>query len=275
MIAVYTFLLPEVILVYRAIEARFGQETAGKIPLVVVILAGLGYALALLLSHRSLGNIFFLLPCAMIAVMIIGLEPNPNKHIHIPEYILLAWLLYAVLSKDYRGAGLLVLVFVCAAMLGVVDELEQGIHPKRFYGWTDMLVNSSSALIGVFTIMGLRTIPVGDWAWTASLRRHRALIALGLFGLAGIILTCILLFRVQAMEKTYGIYPAWLTIWNVLFLLSAPLVANFAASAHTRTPAGEAEAATTSRLWLVPILVILLYMHALAAYIAGSGIEFR
>lgn len=281
-IAVYTFLLPDVILIYRAIEARFGQEAAGRIPLAVIVLAGLGYAAAILISRRHPGNMLFLLSCAMIAVMIIGLEPNPNKHIHIPEYMVLAWLLYAVLSKDYRGAGLLVLVFVCASMLGVVDELEQGIHPKRFYGWSDMLVNSASALMGVFTIMGLRSTPIGDWAWTQRLRRYRALIALGLFGLAGIILAGGFLFRVQALEQTQGVYPAWLTVWNVLFLFSAPFVADFASSARPRTTAArrgaaarETEAITTSRLWLVPILVILLYMHALVVYTVGSGMEFR
>ena len=281
-IAIYTFLLPEVIVLYRAIVDRFGKETAGRVPVVLVLVVGVAYAAAIVLSRRRLENVLFLLPAGMIALMIIGLEPNPNKHIHIPEYVLAAWLLYAVLSKDYQGSGLLRLVFVCGALLGVVDELEQGIHPKRFYGWSDMLVNSASVLIGIFTIMGLKGQTAGGWAWTARLRQFRWPVALGLFGMIGITITCVYLFRVQARETVTGVYPAWLVAWNLLYLLSAPFIGAFGSSQRA-APGGNrgqrallaAAETRTARLWILPVLVILLYMHALAFYIYSSGTPFR
>lgn len=278
LIALYAFVLPDVILIYRAIVDRFGEEVAGKIPAITVVVVGIAYGAAVLLSHRRLENVLFLLPSAMIAVMIIGLEPNPNKHIHIPEYILAAWLLYAVLSKDYKGKGLFILIFVCATLMGVVDELEQGIHPKRFYGLSDMIVNSSSALIGIFTIMGLKGVPARGWAWAKKLSQFEPYVGLVLFGFIGIVVTCVYLFRVQASETFQGVYPAWLQAWNALYLLSAPAIAHFGSTGHSTHAGRRGAAATqtvTARLWLVPLLVILLYMHALAVYASSAGIEFR
>ena len=284
LIAAYTFVLPDVILIYRAIVDRFGKEAAGKVPVIMVVILGIAYGAAVVLSHRSLKNLLFLLPSGVIAFLIIRLVENPNKHIHIPEYILAVWLLYAVLSKDYRGRGLFILVFVCATLLGVVDELEQGIHPKRFYGLSDMIVNSASALIGIFTIMGLKLkrVTAMHWAWTTPLKRLKPFIGLVLFGFIGIIITCAYLFRVQASQAIQGVYPAWLMTWNVLYLLSAPVIAHFG-SAHQMNPLitrgrrsrTEAAETRTARLWIMPLLVILLYMHALAVYICGSGMEFN
>jgi hypothetical protein len=282
LIAVYAFVLPEAIILYRAIVDRFGQEAAGKIPLILVIGTGIAYAAAVALSRRRWENVLFLLPAAMFAVLIISLEPNPNKHIHIPEYVLAAWLLYAVLSRDYKGRGLLLLVLVSAMLLGVVDELEQGIRPKRFYGWSDMLVNSASALIGVFTIMGLRPPLPGDWSWTKRLRQHRPFVLLALFGFVGILITCVCLFRVQAALRTVGVYPAWLAVWNALYLIAAPIVARevLAPPRNVSPPRRQPDPPpddddVTARLWLAPLLVILFYMHALAVLVVGSGVVFE
>jgi hypothetical protein len=195
----------------------------------------------------------------------------------------MAWLLFAVLSKDYKGKGILILVFVYASMLGVVDELEQGIHPARFYGWSDMLVNSASAIIGVLTILGLKQIKASDWAWTGRLKDYRPLLWLGLFGLVGAVIMCVNLFRVQASGLFWGVYPLWLWIWNVLFLIVTPAliaVHQGAFRKHPRRAMSEEVAflspeAKTARLWIFPLLVILLYMHALVLFVSISGVTFN
>jgi VanZ family protein len=78
---------------------------------------------------------FFLLLCPCISFFIICLEPNPNKHIHIPEYVLMTWLLFEAVRIDYRCAGIFLLIFLCSSSLGVLDEILQGILPSRPYGW--------------------------------------------------------------------------------------------------------------------------------------------
>jgi hypothetical protein len=283
LVAVYTFLLPDVILAYRAIVASFGQAAAGKVPVYMVVTVGLAYAAVLLLSHRYWKNLFFLLPSGIIAILIIKLVDNPNKHVHIPEYILMTWLLYAVLSKDHKGKGLLILVFVYASILGVVDELEQGIHPSRFYGAPDMLVNSSSALIGVFTIMGLKKITATDWAWTNRLKEFNVELCLVLFGAAGTLIMCIVLFRVAVTGSFWRVYPLWLWIVNFLYLITTPLILALRRGIlHRPAPVRKGKKAAaalsqemmTARLWIYPLLAILFYMQALVLYISISGVKF-
>jgi VanZ family protein len=281
LVALYTFLLPDAIIAYRDIVAAFGKVVAGKVPLVIVLVAGAAYTLAVILSHRSLKNLLFLVPSAIIAVLIMRLVDNPNKHIHIPEYVVMAWLLFAVISKDYKGKGLFILIFFYGTMLGVVDEIEQGINPARFYGLSDMMVNSASVLIGVFTIMGLVKVTAANWAWTSHLKEHKALIALAVFGITGIVITCAYLFRVQADGKFWGVYPLWLLIWNVLYMISALVIAVYQGVLYKMRQSAKDDhkdalppEARTALLWLLPLLINLFYMHSLVIYLAMSGAKF-
>ena len=177
-------------IIYNAIVNSFGQAVAGKVPLVFVVIIGIIYVIAVFRTHKSLKNLLFLVPSAIIAVTIMTLQPNPNKHIHIPQYVLMAWLLFAVLSRDMDGKGLFILIFILGSMLGVVDELEQGVHPTRFYGWSDMLVNCASTLIGVFTIMGLKKVTARELDWITPLKESRAMLGLILFGFVGAVIMC-------------------------------------------------------------------------------------
>ncbi len=278
LIVVYTLLIPNAIYVYRFIEARFGLVFAGKIPLVIVSVLGIGYVVYLWRTRLGWKKALYLIPCAVIALAIFRLEGNPNKHIHIPEYILMAWLVYAALKKDYRGGGMLILVFVLASMLGVVDELEQGIHPGRTYGWTDMLVNTSSALMGVFTILGLTDYHADSWEWTDRLKKQKALIGLILFGAVGAVLMCVKLFEVQSAGGTIReVYPVWQVISNVSYtLLAAGL---FARSRKQRNyPVDdqiEVDSLKSARLWVWPVVIILIYMHVLITVVYFSGITFK
>ncbi len=282
LVALYTFILPDVIVVYRAIVGFFGQDFAGKVPVLIVGTVGIAYVVAVILSQKSLKNLLFLIPCGVIAFLIMKLVSNPNKHIHIPEYVLMVWLLYAVLSKDYKGKGLFILIFIYASMLGVVDELEQGINPARFYGLSDMMVNSASALIGVFTIMGLKKRIATDWAWTTHFKRYKGLLRLSLFGLIGAVIMCAYLFRVQAMGVFSGVYPVWLWIWNVLFLIMTPAMIflyhgtlqKHTQIADTGKVSGPPAEGITARLWILPLLVILFYIHALVIYVSIFGVKF-
>lgn len=283
LVALYTFILPDVIIVYRAIVDSFGKAAAGKIPVVMVVIVGIAYGAAVRLSHRSWKNLLFLIPSGVIAFLIIKLVSNPNKHIHIPEYILMTWLLLAALSADHKGKGLLILVFVYASLLGVVDELEQGIHPARFYGLSDMLVNSASALIGVFTIMGLKKITATDWAWTSRLKEFRMLLGLGVFGLLGAVIMCDYLLQVQASGVFWDAYPVWLWAWNLLFLVLTPaLILHYRGTLRKpsktrkrRDVLRTESEMKTAQAWIVPMLVILFYMHALVVFVSIPTLTFE
>jgi hypothetical protein len=230
----------------------------------------------------SLKNLAYLIPSAIIVLIIFSSVSNPNKHIHIPEYVLLSWLLYAVISRDYQGKGILILVFICTSMLGVVDELEQGIHPGRFYGLSDMLVNSASAMIGVFTIMGLRKVKANNWNWINHLKDFKGFLWLILFGLIGVILMCTYLFSVQAQDGIFrGIYPEWLLAWNVLYLVVTPCFVFFfrrtsqIGHQNLEDNSNVIPKNITVQLWIFPVLTILFYMQLLLVYVSISGVNFK
>ena len=283
LVAGYTYILPNFRIIYEAILNTYGVEVVGKVPLAIVAAFGAAYVLATLRTSKNLKNLLYLLPAALIAYIIMRLEPNPNKHIHIPQYVVMTWLLLGALSRDYKGKGLLILIFISASLLGVVDELEQGIHPARFYGWSDMLVNSSSAVIGVLTILGLKPQKEGDWSWTGYLKDHKVLIGLGAFGFVGAGIMCYFLFRVQAAEMFWGVYPVWLLVWNLAYLILAVILVGISLRrqktmvlAAGNSPAEEVSPASiTARLWVYPLLAILFYMHALLVFVSVTGAEFR
>ncbi len=280
LIALYIFILPDSILIYRKIVDFFGQATAGKVPLMAALLRGGLFALIVFRQKKDWRNLLYLVPCGVIALAIFALEPNPNKHIHIPEYVLMVWLLYWVLSKDMRGGQILILVFLYASLLGVTDELQQGVHSSRLYGASDMLVNASSALIGVFTILGLTRQGKSNWEWLKALKRMKGLIWLAGIGIILVFLMCFHLFRVQADDEFWGIYPTWLWVGNVTFLLLTFIgLIRYYEHLHQeeKRKAGKKVAANAAeaRLWVVPLLVMLSYMQMLVVYVSVVGVEFK
>lgn len=280
LIALYTLILPDAILVYRKIVDLFGQATAGKVPFVTALVLGGLYVLIVFQQKKDWRNLLYLIPCGLIAFAIFSLEPNPNKHIHIPEYMLMAWLLYWVLSKDIKGKQVIFLILLYASLLGITDELQQGVHPDRFYGASDMLVNASSALIGVFTILGLTRQGKFHWGWLKELKRMKWLIWLAGVGLILAGLMCFHLFRVQADDEFWGIYPTWLWVGNVVFFLMTffGLVCYLVLlnkEKRRKAAKQEAAAAKEARLWVVPMLVILSYIHMLVVYVSVFGVEFK
>lgn len=281
LIAIYTIILPDAILIYQKIVSLFGQEAAGKIPIIAAGILGLFYVFMLFRLKRNWKNLFFLIPCGLIALAIFTLEPNPNKHIHIPEYVLMAWLLYWVLSRDIKGRQILLLVFILAALLGVTDELEQGIHPARFYGASDMLVNASSALVGVFTIMGLTSQKKSDWGWLNGLPKMKWLSWMTGVGIVLVLLMCINLFKVQTDNEFWGIYPTGLWVGNILYLISLPIfmIHYFQKIQGNKTLRDKSldvkeKVEKDTRLWVIPMLVILFYMQALIVYVSLAWVEF-
>ncbi|MFH2219799.1 MAG: VanZ family protein [Pseudomonadota bacterium] len=281
LVAAYTFVLPDAIIVYDTIAKHFTVPVARKVPIVITLFFGLSYIVFGLITQKNVGYHLFILPCVFIVLAVVFLEPNPNKHIHMPEYMVMAWLLYEAFSVDYRGSGIFLLVFLCASMLGIVDELAQGIYPGRYYGWIDMGINSASSIIGVFILMGLKNRPKTDWAWTNHLlKRNVSLVQLA-FGAMGAVLLCVYLFDVQAARVFRGVYPRWLSIWNCAFLTLSPAIVlydryRFRGHGSPGDEKGSAFYANevTADLWVVIPLVILFAMHAIAAFAAFSGMPF-
>ncbi len=281
LVAAYTLVLPHVILIYNEIAKHFSSEIAGKVSIALIILLGIAYFLAVLVLKKGVKALALLIPCAIIVWVFISIESNPNKYIHIPEYIIMTWLLFEVLALDYKDKGIFVLVFICAALLGIVDEIMQGIIPNRYYGWQDMIMNSAASLMGVFTLAGLRKAPTGDWAWAGGLKEFKPALGTMVCGAVGAVLTCVYLFDVKAHLTFRNVYPFWLLGWNGLFLITGSVVILFQKRLYKPINPGYNEDSThhdqsiTARLWILCPLVILIIMHTLALLAAVAGLPFN
>jgi hypothetical protein len=282
MVALYTAALPHVIFVFRAIGRHISAEIAAKVPLFLLILLSLVYVILCVKKKRTVLCIAILAIAAVIVVLIMTFEANLNKHIHIPEYVLMTWILFWALSLDYMGSGSLLLIFICATMLGVVDELMQGIHSERTYGWIDMIIDAASSFIGVLTLMGLKEPSKGDWSWVRHLKNFKCALGVIVSGAVTAVLICIFLFKVQHQETFWNVYPRWLLGCSTLFLTSAVAVI----AVHGRhsykhrefSPEGNPLATrsrTTALLWMLCPLSILIILHSAVMWVAIAGINFR
>lgn len=280
LVAVYTLVLPHAISVYNIIEKHLSSRIAAKVPLAIIFVFGIVYIVSIVKMKRGIKSWLLLLPCTIIVYAFIRLEPNPNKHIHIPEYIVMAWLLFETLSLDYKGRGIFFLIFICSSMLGIIDELIQGILPGRSYGWHDMVMNSASSVVGILTLAGLRTIPAGDWTWIGGLTQLKKTLAIIFIGAVGAMFTCIYLFHVHTLLRFEGIYPGWLLVWNSLFMLIGLIIlfcpTPVFKSAQKKNNRGTrlSAQAITARLWIIAPLVILIVIHGVGALLAATGWPF-
>lgn len=282
LVAAYTIALPDANVVYEAIATHFSLSIARKVPIALIILFGVIYILFGLMTKKSARYFGLLSPCFIIVYAVISLEPNPNKHIHIPEYIVMTWLLYAVFSDDYQGNGLFVFIFICSSMLGIVDELEQGIYPSRFYGWIDMCINSASSIIGALILYGIKKTPSGGWAWARHLKTLKGPVGAVIYGVIGAVLMCWYLFDVRTKRIFWSVYPYWLLGLNGIFLALGPVVVflywrRFRELSHLKDKENRMfyDEAVTANLWVFSPLTILFVMHTLVLFIAFSGMEFR
>ena len=72
----------------------------------------------------------------------------PAKRSHIAEYIVLALVVRRALAFRLDGGWLGLAAGLVAALLGVHDELLQGLHPARYFGVPDLAVNGLAAASG-------------------------------------------------------------------------------------------------------------------------------
>ena len=278
----YTAALPYVILGFNMITGHFSARTAGDVPLFMIIFLAAAYTLICFRLDKFSRCLGILAIGSVIVAGIMAFEENPNKYIHIPEYILMSWLLYQAMIIDYRGSGILLLVLICAAMLGVVDEILQGIHPQRTYGWKDMIIDAASSFIGILTIMGVKDRIKGDWSWFGCLKHYKAFVAAIFFGVPTAVFICNYLFEVQAGGSFKNVFPAWLLSAQVI--IPAWFVANIFFYWNRRTGSGKFTAVldendlqyhATALVWLICPLVIIVTMNLLVLWAAVAGIQFK
>ena len=166
------------------------------------------------------------------------------KRVHVVQYALLALVVRGMLAGRLSGATLVIATALTAALLGVHDELLQGLRPDRYFGLGDILVNGIAAAAGGClgaTLAGPQRgadgAPISAGGWAA--------IALALLALA-IWLAALTRFGVGALPAWAWLalplalllwpllsprgrrWPAALPVWLAAAAIVEPLVARFA-----------------------------------------------
>jgi VanZ family protein len=149
------------------------------VPVAAALLALIGCAVAIVRRRDRPAVPFALLGCAAV-VAAVGLavtDPEfPAKRIHVAQYIAVAWLIYRGLGPRLGGPRRAMAAAVISCLLGVHDELVQGLHPLRTFGAVDILTNCLGAAAGVLAALAVTSPMTGSDAQGAW--RHVVLVAL-------------------------------------------------------------------------------------------------
>jgi len=79
----------------------------------------------------------------------------PIKRVHVAEYIVLSFLVRYTLSHRLQGLNLTLFTALVTLFFGIHDEMLQGLHSLRYYGWRDIIVNGTAGLSGSLLGHGL------------------------------------------------------------------------------------------------------------------------
>jgi VanZ family protein len=125
------------------------------ITLVVLVVIGLRFVHRVNRGYRIK---FLFLGLGIVAAFFSLAIPDPHvpiKRIHVAEYIALSFLVRYTLSHRLQGAQLTLFTVLVTMLYGVHDEMLQGLHSLRYYGWRDITVNGMGGLSGSLLGHGL------------------------------------------------------------------------------------------------------------------------
>jgi len=180
----------------------------------------------------------------------------PIKRIHVAEYIILSFLVRYTLSHRLQGAVLTLFTILTTLLFGVHDEMLQGLHSLRYYGWRDIIVNGTAGLSGALLghglfccerfvgsgkadapgwkdslpLLGLYILLFAAVGWQAASlfgQRGEQISYLSLLPLTGVSLAIFVFYPGVALDsrRQHGLQAV---LWLAVTLLVYPLLANFA-----------------------------------------------
>ncbi|MBW2146395.1 MAG: VanZ family protein [Deltaproteobacteria bacterium] len=274
-VILYTASLPEFIRLYDWIVSRFSEAFAFRLPLLFVIAFFALFTLYCILAGKGSRGLIHIFLCICIAAVIFQIVEIPNKRSHIPEYVLMSWLLFEALKGDYRGKGGLLLILVLSSLLGIVDEVVQGFHPRRYYGYADMAVNSLSSAIGVLLLAVVRKPFPSNNTMEVTWKPFWAAILMNAMGAVGISLSCYYLRAVAAHNTFFTSFPASVIALDIIGCIGIIVFIFFFISFHSFRRWYIPSSRPAAMLWLlVPKSIFLIIMGlTVAGYF--FGLEFQ
>ena len=238
---------------WRWLTDELGKTGAVLVPFVVaVIVFGTALAVRLYTGHSLRPRWSYLIVAALVSAIALYIpDPQfPAKRIHVAEFMLLAFVIRRGFCRWTSGIRLIALTAASGTVLGAHDELIQGLHPDRYFGHRDILVDGLAAVAGALAGHGLKlydNIPKRNVDWVFPSWWALAVVAVGLIAflyplpefrkiplplwtLVPLSITALMWYLLDRTPRLVG-DPASITVWLVFFMISYPVLT------HT-TPVG-------------------------------------
>ena len=139
--------------------ARRVGDGAEILVLAGLVFTGIGVSWYALRGIDSMGGWRFAALAAIAttyAAILAMVELTPAEKLHFLYYGFLAVLVYRALELDLTGGGLIITTVIVVAVIGLGDEVLQGIIPRRFFEWKDVGLNAISGLLATALIVTFR-----------------------------------------------------------------------------------------------------------------------
>jgi len=211
--------------VVKYIVQHYGTTPVLVLPIVItvallIVIFSFFLKTRLVLKRQASAPLIILGIAVCLAALIVPDHQAPVKRIHVIEYMVLSCLIRYTMSVRLQSTPLLIFSIAFTALLGVHDELLQGLHPLRTYGIRDIFVNALGSVGG-----GLIWHGFGLFEYPSEVEKQTVR-PLGWTYLYLIWLFCsVLLFFIPLYffrEKILPIWPAVPLISSlILFVLSA------------------------------------------------------
>ena len=170
---------------WRWLINALGMPGATLVPFVVaVVVFGAVFSVRLCAGHSLRLRWSYLIVAALVSGIALFIpDPQfPAKRIHVAEFMLLAFLIRRGFCRWTDGIPLITLTAICGIVLGAHDELLQGLHPDRYFGHRDIVVDGLAAVAGALAGHGLKlydNIPKRDINWVVPSHLVLVLVAVG------------------------------------------------------------------------------------------------
>lgn len=151
---------PHSFVIWQVLSQSLNDKVSAALPIVITTVT-VAATLVLFVKKMNPRAISqwpwpYLIGGVLVAILgVLATDPGfPAKRIHIPQYIVLALIVQRALSFDLPIRAVLPATLLLTSLLGVHDELMQGLHAQRTFGIRDIGVNSLGALSGALLGVG-------------------------------------------------------------------------------------------------------------------------
>lgn len=225
-VALYVLALPYAIILFDYLRRLLTLPVVKVLPFALLGLISMGYLWFCRSRNRGYELARFVAPVALLLALVYLIESNPIKYIHVPEYVILTLLTYFAINR-FSNISTIVAAVIYSCMLGVFDEIHHGIHPSRYFGWTDMVINSVGSVIGGLSLCIFSTVnpPQKACCSAAGIVGGPCSVPMLIGSLVVALVSVIVLFDVTQSEIFTSTYPVILVFFNCLSIVVCLVVA--------------------------------------------------